>query len=133
MGLKLSSQQRQLLLDWARQAGDHECCGLLLGRAGVVQRAELTPNVAQDSTAHFEIDPSALIHAEKSARSGGPQIVGYFHSHPNGDVQPSATDARMAAADGRVWLIIAAGEISSWRPEAAEPGEPVTFRSLGRV
>lgn len=123
MHLELSSQQQQQLLDWAEAAGDYECCGLLLGENSVVERVELATNVADDPKSHFEIDPSALILAEKFARLGGPQILGYFHSHPNGSAQPSVTDAQMAAADGRRWLIVAGGKITSWLPV----GQPVTF------
>jgi desampylase len=123
MHLELSSQQRHQLLDWAEAAGIYECCGLLLGEKGVVERVELTTNVADDPRSHFEIDPSALILAEKYARQGGPQILGYFHSHPNGLAMPSATDAALAAPDGRHWLIIADGTMSLWQPV----GDPVTF------
>jgi desampylase len=127
MGLKLSRQQRQLLLDWATEAGDTECCGLLLGENDVVERLELTNNVADNPETNFEIDPSALILAEKGARQGGIKILGYFHSHPSGNAQPSKTDERMAAADGRRWLIIAGGKILCWRSNREAPRESVSF------
>ena len=123
MGLKLSRQWRQLLLDWADEAGDRECCGLLLGRNQVVEQVQLTTNIADDPLTQFEIEPGALIAAEKNARQGGPQILGYFHSHPNGLAMPSIADASLAAPDGRYWLIIAGGMISLWMPV----GDPVTF------
>jgi desampylase len=129
MGLKLSRQQRQLLLDWAAAAGDRECCGLLLGQNDVVEQAELTTNVADSPKSNFEIDPAALIFAEKNARQGGVQILGYFHSHPGGVAVPSATDASLAAADDRRWLIIAGGRMTLWRPV----GQPVTFVAEGLV
>jgi proteasome lid subunit RPN8/RPN11 len=133
MGLKLSRQHRQQLLDWAKEAGDHECCGLLLGRDSEVERVELATNVAEDSKSHFEIDPSALIFAEKSARIGGPEILGYFHAHPNGRASPSVIDALSAVADGRCWLIIATGEITAWRPVSEGEGQPVIFEAEGLV
>jgi desampylase len=129
MGLKLSRHQRQLLLDWAAAAGDRECCGLLLGQNDVVEQAELTTNVADNPKSNFEIDPAALIFAEKNARQGGVQILGYFHSHPGGVAVPSATDASLAAADDRRWLIIAGGRMTLWRPV----GQPVTFVAEGLV
>jgi desampylase len=123
MGLKLSRQQRQQLLDWAEGAARNECCGLLLGQDLTVEKLERAANVADDPERHFEIDPAALITAQKRARAGGPQILGYFHSHPNGLGHPSADDALQAASDGRYWLIIANGAISAWCPV----GNPVTF------
>ncbi len=133
MGLKLSRQQRQQLLDWADGAGDYECCGLLLGHNDVVERVELAINVAENPQLNFEIDPSALIAAEKYARQGGVKILGYFHSHPNGDTRPSVTDVRMASADGRRWLIIAGDKIVSWRPVGTAGGQAVSFELEGFV
>lgn len=129
MGLKLSRQQRQLLLDWAEEAGEDECCGLLLGQFGSVERVELTKNVAEKPNSNFEIDPFALIFAEKASRNGGPEILGYFHSHPNGRNTPSATDASSAVANGRCWLIVAKGEVTAWRPVGNGPGQPVIFQA----
>ena len=62
----------------------------------------ITANVATDPTRHFEVDPAALVAAHKGARSGGAQVIGYFHSHPNGLARPSATDAATSARDGAV-------------------------------
>ena len=109
MEVRISSDQRQQLLDWAAEAAPEECCGLLFGENGVIAGMELVANVAADPTQTFEIDPKSLIAAEKSARGGERPIAGYFHSHPGGDCSPSATDAAQAAPDGRIWLIIAQG------------------------
>lgn len=80
----------------------------------------IAANVADGPETRFEIDPAALFAALKAERAGGPQIVGYWHSHPSGDVRPSETDAAMAARDGKLWLIVANGDAGLWR--AAEAG-----------
>ncbi len=133
MKLQLSRTQRQQLVDWAEQAEPNECCGLLLGHDGVVERIELTANIANDPSCEFEIDPSALITWEKCARDGGYAILGYFHSHPNGVAEPSVEDARLAAADGRIWLIIADSKITSWRPFGPLQDGYVSFSPEGFV
>jgi desampylase len=133
MGLKLSRHLRQVLLDWAEAAGERECCGLLIGQGNDATEVVLAQNVAPDPTQHFEIDPAALIVAEKHARQGGPQILGYFHSHPNGRAGPSPDDAACAADDGRYWVIIANGAITAWRPIAGVAGQPVNFHAEGPV
>jgi len=92
-----------------------ECCGLLLGQAGRITAALPAANVHPDPRTHFEIDPAALIAAHRAARAGGPQVAGYYHSHPGGAPRPSATDRALAAGDGRVWAIIGAEEILFWR------------------
>lgn len=93
---------------------------MLLGNDMAVSVVLRADNVAANPCAHFEIDPAVLITAHKQTRSGGPGIIGYFHSHPNGFDRPSATDAEHAAADGKYWLIIAGGTISAWLPVAQE-------------
>lgn len=133
MGLKLSRQQRRQLLDWADAAGDVECCGLLLGSGNQVERVERTANVADESNLRFEIDPAALIASEKQARQGGPAILGYFHSHPNGRAEPSPDDAASASIDGRYWLIIANGKITSWLPTLSGVPDRVSFICKGTV
>ena len=116
MNLHLSRTQRQQLIDWAAAAHPHECCGLLLeDKAGV--QLKLAANVAADPAKHFEIDPATLIAAEKAQREDHARIIGYFHSHPNGLARPSSEDAEMAASDGRIWLIIANGEITAWHKQ----------------
>ena len=75
----------------------------------------LADNVAPDPATHFEINPTILIAAEKAARDQGAAIIGYFHSHPNGLAQPSTTDATMAAADGRYWVILTNETVTVWR------------------
>jgi desampylase len=127
MKLQISRTQRQQLLDWAALAEPNECCGLLFGFEGAVGSLELTINVANVPVRAFEIDPAALIAAEKRARNGEQDILGYFHSHPNGSAFPSLEDAHMAAPDGRTWLIIAGGDITAWLPVSSPDSDAVRF------
>jgi len=95
------------MLACARDAAPLEACGLLLGHGSRIEEAVPADNVAADPLRHFEIDPAALIAAHRAARAGGPDVVGYFHSHPNGLARPSATDGASAAHDGKIWAIVA--------------------------
>ena len=99
-----------------------ECCGLLLGRGGVIQTIQPCANIHAQPARHFEIDPAALIAAHRAAREGGPALLGYYHSHPTGRAEPSATDQASASGDGRIWAILAGAEIGWWRdsPEGFE-------------
>jgi len=100
----------------AEAQGSHpaECCGLLLG-AEVIERALPAANVAADPLASFEIDPAVLLAAHKAARGGGPEIAGYYHSHPNGRAEPSPCDREAASGDGRLWAIVAGSGVTFWR------------------
>lgn len=104
----------------ASAAHPREACGILLGEGNRITAACATANIHPTPTTHFEIDPQALIDAHRAARQGsGPQVIGYFHSHPVGPPEPSATDRASAAGDGRVWAIIAGGDVRFWRDAQA--------------
>jgi len=117
------------MLRAAEAASPHEACGLLLGADRHVHTAIPCANVAADPARHFEIAPASLIAAHRAARAGGPQIIGYFHSHPNGLARPSATDQASAAGDGRVWAIVARGRITLWK-DAPSGFEPLSYDTV---
>lgn len=102
----------------AAEAAPLEACGLLFGTDGV-ERASVAANVSDDPTRRFEIDPGALIAALKAERAGTERVIGYWHSHPSGDATPSPTDAAMAAADGKIWVIVAGDAVTAWRAGAS--------------
>lgn len=115
MTLEVTSGALATLRKEAIRAQPEECCGLLLGQGLRIERAVPAANINPDPLHHFEIDPIALIAAHKAARTGGPQVLGYYHSHPNGRREPSAEDIAMAERAGRIWAIIAAGDVQWWR------------------
>ena len=102
----------------ARASHPREACGILFGEGKRIIALRETANIHPAPETHFEIDPQALIDAHRSARAGGPQVLGYFHSHPTGRAEPSATDAAMAAGDGAIWAIVAGDEVRLWRDTA---------------
>lgn len=115
MPTELSSEVVECLLREAAIAHPHECCGILLGEGEAVSAIRPATNVHPEPQRHFEVDPQSLVDAHRAARSGGPQVLGYYHSHPNGLAEPSPTDRASAARDGAIWAIIAAGRITLWR------------------
>ncbi len=133
MRLFISSRHIANLIEFARAAHPHECCGLILGRGDQVLELRPAANISPTPSHRFEIDPAELLTAQKSERAGGPALIGYYHSHPNGRSSPSPFDAAMALPDGRIWLIIAGGELFGWR--AVENGPlhrrfaPITLNS----
>ncbi|MBX7539908.1 Mov34/MPN/PAD-1 family protein [Qipengyuania sphaerica] len=119
MTLEVSSQVLGTLLAEADSAHPRECCGILLGEGVCIASAKPAANVHPEPETHFEIDPQALVDAHREARNGGPQVIGYYHSHPNGLARPSATDEAMASGEGAIWAIIAAGGVTFWREGGA--------------
>lgn len=123
MALEVTSEVIATLLRRAAEAAPAECCGLLLGRGERIDCAMAAANIAADPLRHFEVDPAALIAAHRAARAGGPELIGYYHSHPQGHPLPSATDCAHASGDGRVWAIVASGEVGFWRDNANGKGD----------
>jgi proteasome lid subunit RPN8/RPN11 len=99
---------------------------LLLGEDDHIHEARPAANVHPDPARFFEIDPQTLIDAHRDARSGGPVLVGYYHSHPLGPPEPSATDRAQGTGDGRVWAIVGEGKIAIWR-DAKDGFEPLSY------
>jgi len=115
MSITVTSRAAEAMHRAARAAHPREACGILLGEGGRIVDLLETANVHSDPLSHFEIDPQALIDAHRAARDGGPDVLGYFHSHPGGLARPSATDSEMACGDGRVWAIWGEGSLAFFR------------------
>jgi proteasome lid subunit RPN8/RPN11 len=94
----------------ANTAFPGECCGLIEGveDGGNFQATVLYParNLAA-APDRFEIDPSDRIAAAKAARGRGHSIIGCYHSHPNGNAEPSPHDLAGAEEENFLWLIAA--------------------------
>ncbi len=129
MIIEVTSQVLGSLKSEARNAHPHECCGLLIGDGATITSVVPAHNVHPAPQTHFEIDPQTLINAHREARSGGPQIIGYYHSHPNGQPQPSATDRQGAAGDGSIWCIIANDECTFWH-DGKEAFIPLSYTQV---
>lgn len=91
----------------ARDDLPNECCGLLIGGAGLIERAERARNL-RAAPDRYLIDPADHCAALRSARARGLQVVGAYHSHPTGSLRPSTADRREAACRGFIYLIVSA-------------------------
>lgn len=118
MKVAIASGVEKQLLAAAAAAAPEECCGLLLGRENRIETAVPAANVAADRTRSFEIDPAVLLRTHREARGLGQQVIGHYHSHPNGSAEPSKRDAARATENGQLWVIIAAGTLSAWQAGA---------------
>lgn len=78
-----------------------EGCGVLLGelRDGDrrVTRLEAARNRWADRDDRYLVDPGTLRRLmDEEEESGGDRILGFYHSHPDADPVPSATDRDLA-------------------------------------
>ena len=103
----------------AAHALPNECCGLIEGvreeSGWRVLALHETKNLAEDKRAHFLIDPEAQFQLLRSLRGTEREIIGCYHSHPEGEPTPSATDLASAADEDFLWLIAASGNGQSLR------------------
>jgi proteasome lid subunit RPN8/RPN11 len=119
--LRLAPREIERLKSWTRAAAPDEACGVFVGRrvegaAGArveVVEALLGRNLAAAATRAFELHPEDHLAAELAARAAGLEVVGAWHSHPDGPAAPSASD-RADAWEGWVHAIVGrsrAGEL----------------------
>ena len=106
--LILSDALREQIAREARAAFPRECCGLMEGvcEDNVMRVTALHPahNLSQEAD-RFEIDPADHFRALRAARTNGCDVIGCYHSHPNGRAQPSERDGD--SETGFLWLIAA--------------------------
>ncbi len=138
MVLKVKSQHLQVMQQEAETRFPFECCGLLLGRGTAEEKqlievivtenswneetqtlfAEVTGSACLGKTQHdrFAIAPQTLLAVQKSARARNLEIIGVFHSHPNGVAIPSEFD-RAIAWPQYAYIIL-----------AVQPGQPMDLQ-----
>ncbi len=68
-----------------------EACGLLAGKNDQVEMTLGIPN-ADRSPVRFRMEPRAQWRAFQRIEAAGLDLVGIYHSHPNGPEAPSPTD-----------------------------------------
>ena len=80
-------------------------------------------NVAGDPERRYELDPAGTVAALDEGEDRGLAPVGFYHSHPRGPADPSATDRDRATWTGYVYCIVAPGELGAyrWTGEAFRP------------
>ena len=100
-GVSLAAAAAVQMRRLAAQAYPDEGCGVLVGRiAGeVVEVVEVTSGrnlVSERSRDRYELDPGAIVAAERAARGRGLDIVGFWHTHPDHPARPSGFDTERA-------------------------------------
>lgn len=96
------------LLAHARESMPEECCGILIGHRGRIERSARARNQLK-STTRYVIEPEDHFAAIRGARATGEAVVGFYHSHPSSEPVPSPTDEQEAAYAGHCYLIVSPG------------------------
>jgi len=96
------------ILNYARSNPGEECCGLLAGRDGAIAQAFPAQNVAEHPATAYEIAPKELFRVMREIRGAALELLGIYHSHPNGDNQPSPRDVERAYYPDAAYFILSA-------------------------
>ena len=123
MTLVLPETARDAIAAHAREGAPEEVVGVLAGDRGadrsVVARTLKADNAADTPGTRYEIAPGEELELLERVDEAGQDVVGFYHSHPDGPLAPSAVDTRRAAWRGYSYLIIsladAEPEVGSWR------------------
>jgi proteasome lid subunit RPN8/RPN11 len=89
-----------------------EGCGLLTGNKERVERSQGIPN-AEKSPVRYRMEPRAQWRAFQRIEAAGLELIGIYHSHPNGPNHLSPTD--LAEAMYSVVQVIWFRENGKWR------------------
>ena len=110
MTLRLPRSVYQALRAHGEEAYPEECCGALLGRAvgegwEIVGALRAENSSTAPARSHYEIAAAELVGIAREARRQGLEIGGFYHSHPDGRAQWSATDLAEAHWIGASYVI----------------------------
>lgn len=121
----ISSDLVNKMLEEAKSAYPHECCGLLVGnnkgsRKEVCEVYPVENKNKERAQDRYEIDPKKFDEIDREATKKGLSIIGIYHSHPDHPAAPSAFDKECAYAWTEYSYIIISvkngkeTEIKSW-------------------
>jgi proteasome lid subunit RPN8/RPN11 len=120
--LRLSREAYDDIVYQGYDGGDEEICGVLAGEYGeresVVREVHRAENVADTPQIRYAMDPEEQLEITEHVEDAGQDVVGFYHSHPAGPVEPSETDADRATWPGYTYAICAFDGypyLGSWR------------------
>jgi len=138
-----TSTQMELIRKHAQSAYPNECCGLITGtldhNTAKIHPVIPSPNIAvENKHKNFEIDPQIrfdVMRQTEGQTSGGLpiKIIGHFHSHPDGDAQPSQRDLEMAYETELIWIIVSVmqdGKTEITAHRVNDPDNPTGFLQI---
>jgi [CysO sulfur-carrier protein]-S-L-cysteine hydrolase len=114
--VKIARSLLDEIVEHAVADAPNECCGLVVGRDGVVTGVRALENLAA-SPFRFDIDGRELL-AVAFADDGEDALTAIYHSHTRSAPYPSQTDVNYAAGwPGVEWLIVGVPKGGGAEPE----------------
>lgn len=121
--LELSDEAHERIVSHARECHPEEACGILGGEHGEERSTAETAHPAENASPvperEYEIDPAEQFELMEAIEGADREVAGFYHSHPHGPTEPSATDGARATWDGYSYVVVSlAGdspEVNAWR------------------
>ncbi len=123
----------------ARASAPEETCGILAGTLADGQRRveahHSVENVADRPRSRYEFDPREQLERLEAVEAAGHEVVGFYHSHPRGPAEPSATDAALATWPDRSYVVVSLGDDDehALAGETPEGASVTAWRWTGRA
>jgi proteasome lid subunit RPN8/RPN11 len=122
--LRLKTEFFQMLMGHAQELFPYECCGVLVGRVEADEKivsevCKTTNVVAGEREDWFNIEPKELMTIFQRVAEEEKDILGFYHSHPNGSPNPSRSDLEHVSWSFYSYVIVGLdnkgeGEVKSW-------------------
>ncbi|MFD1587715.1 desampylase [Halorientalis brevis] len=111
------------VVEHARTGSPEEVCGILGGEFGADEShagaSYRTDNAADAPRTEYAIDPEEQFAVMDDVEDAGRDVVGFYHSHPQGPPRPSQTDRARATWEGYTYVIVsldgAHPYVGAWR------------------
>lgn len=108
MAIVLRKADLDILVQHCRDSYPAEACGILLGTKGDdIKKVTVvfpTDNILNSET-EYQINPQEQLDAFMKADELSLEVVGYYHSHPYWQAQPSGTDRSRANQSNCSYII----------------------------
>lgn len=99
--VKLPQSVYDAIIAHAREGKPEEVCGIVRGEGLTATQAQRAQNMAEDRVIHYEVDTKTLLEFTRYED----EMVGVYHSHPESEAYPSATDAWIAEYPNKIYFI----------------------------
>ena len=98
-GLMIAELDLEAMVAHCRRELPNEACGILGGRNGRVESVHPVEN-SPPSPTRYCMDPQGQFRVLDALSRAGREVVGIYHSHPNGPAAPSRVDLEGALLAG---------------------------------
>jgi len=102
--LVLSREMRAEIVAHSRELAPRECCGVILGPAGVAAELHRLTNL-EPGVDRYLVDDAELYALARANDERGWDFVAIYHSHPVSVAFPSKTDRELAFWEEAVYVI----------------------------